>query len=377
MSQKENISNESLKTYKKTLTSLIRKLQKTETYPLKSLPKNICETIETQLLKSYNKMKDRKKKIEDVTKEEADKLLFESKYANQQQEDKLYKAAPDLQSDEEFNEMFGNLSLGNSCSIKPSFFLEDYELPHMQVFNDKSSEFLKLFLNQEIIFCYKLCTILYDLAQSCLNTTTKRGEFLKMSENMFDITAVLLTTKKLESNLSHLSFCLMTSNEPVMKEQNIFSNYDKESEIYYTNVLNYSYDDLIHKSEVFYDLITVCYLFYVRGQKIENLRRFFFKMFNLIFIGGMFAKCLLSLAKYSNIVSMSCYSKSQNLLDKYICKNLTDRSIHYYYAREIFASFQHNIRMKEILEKKKLNSLKDMDLRDVYFKYLDLEAKKL
>jgi len=196
---------------------------------------------------------------------------------------------------------------------------------------------------------------------------------------MADLSAIVLSSKRLTSNMSKINYVLITSNIPVMDKMNMFKHYDSQNDQYFTSMMNSSYDQLVHRSEIFYDLLTLCYLFHIRGQSIIDLRQFFLKMYNLLFIGGTFNKCLCSIFKYSNIISMSAYSKIQNLIDKYLGKNIPDRSIHYYYSRKVLENIKHNIKMKDFIQSKMFNeNLREeqiFDLKDVDFKFMNLSSR--
>jgi hypothetical protein len=371
-----NSTNTEIKLHTSKLKLLIRKLYKNNTHSISCLKAGFRESIIEQVAKSHKKINDQllKKEQNKKTRESAVESVLKAETMVKKDIKEEYTAAKDLNIDEIYESCFDSLCKNNEHRLSSEFFLENYDLPNMEGFNEKSKEFFSRFLNHEIEFCFKLCTILYDLSQASLDVTMKKGNFLKMSENMFDITAILINSKKLTSDLSKISFVLFTTATPVLREQSIFKNYNAEENVYYTNVLNYSYNEIIHKSEVFYDMIVLCYLMFIRGQNIETLRKFFFKLFNLLFVGGLYAKCLLSFSKYSNMVALSSFSKSQNLLDKYIGKNLVDRNILYYYARCVFSDFKNNIRNKDILVSNRTQEKKTRMTEPVVFTYMNLKS---
>jgi hypothetical protein len=349
------------------LRSMIRKLLKNENYSLDELPSDAARNIQDQTIKMEEKMK--QQLLYKKNKEE--NPLLEKPVES-------YISTTDSVSDTLFEDAFLELSVNNSHNLNYDFFMEPMKLPHMGNFDEKGREFFSLFLNHEIEFCYKLSNIFYDLSQASYEISSKKGNFVKMQENMYDLSGILISSKRLESNFSKLNIVLFTSAKPVLGGLNVFCNESQEGKYFYTNVLNYSYDEMVHKSEIFFNVLTLCYLFYLRGNPIQSLRIFFFKMFNILFLGGLFVKNLLSFSKYSNMVALSSFSKAQNLVNKYLGKTLIRRKIEYYYSRCIFRDFQNNIFMKDIIESKLLKTnTEEIDYSKIKFNYMNLSSSTI
>jgi hypothetical protein len=302
-----------------------------------------------RLISSLSKLT-RSSKISEFVKEVIDKCNTKRSLSRNSHEDKIFK--PRVEEIDEFSVVISNLSRINDDT-------QEFSLIEPEVLNLTDNKLLKS-ISEEYESILNSCSYIKTafrlsvLMESMLFEATKwkvrEGEFLYSSENLKNVSYLILPSPKLTNDLTKIRYILfMNTLSSDIDQYSIFKNKIPNTNIRFTNVHEEDVEILSYRSRLFHNVYNLFFYYFRKGALNEDqLKEGFVSLHMFLYSLSTSTKKIISIFKYLNVITFSDFSNLDNLYDKYFVKNKLKNTLSFYFIKKICDQTEFN--MSEIFK---------------------------
>jgi hypothetical protein len=302
-----------------------------------------------RLISSLSKLT-RSSKISEFVKEVIDKCNTKRSLSRNSHEDKIFK--PRIEEIDEFSMIISNLSRVNDDTQE--FSLIEPELLNLTDNNllKSISEEYESILNScsYIKTAFRLSVLMESMLFEATKWKVREGEFLYSSENLKNVSYLILPSPKLTNDLTRIRYILfMNTLSSDIDQYSIFKNKIPNTNIRFTNVHEEDVEILSYRSRLFHNVYNLFFYYFRKGALSEDqLKEGFVSLHMFLYSLSTPTKKIISIFKYLNVITFSDFSNLDNLYDKYFVKNKLKNTLSFYFIKKICDQTEFN--MSEIFK---------------------------
>jgi hypothetical protein len=297
-----------------------------------------------RLISSLSKLT-RSSKISEFVKEVIDKCNIKRSFSRKSHEDKIFK--PKIEEIENFSTIILNLSRINDDT-------QEFSLIEPEVMNLTDNKLLKS-ISEEYESILNSCSYIKTafrlsvLMESMLFEATKwkvrEGEFLYSSENLKNVSYLILPSPKLTNDLTRIRYILfMNTLNSDIDQYSIFKNKIPDTNIRFTNVHEEDVEILSYRSKLFHNVYNLFFYYFRKGVLNESqLKEGFISLHMFLYSLSTPTKKIISIFKYLNVITFSDFSNLDNLYEKYFVKNKLKNTLSFHFMKKICDQTEFNM----------------------------------
>jgi hypothetical protein len=302
-----------------------------------------------RLISSLSKLT-RSSKVNNSVKEVIDKCNLKRSLSKDCHSDKIYK--PTIDEIENLSDKISAISDMNDNT-------QEFTLIEPVVINLTDNDLLKgiaeeyeSVLNEcsYIKTAYRISVLMESLLFEATKWKIREGEFLYSSENLKNVSYLILPSPKLTNDLTRIRYMLfMNSKKSELDEYSIFKNKISGSTVRFTNVHEEDVEILTYRSRLFHNVYNLFFYYFRKGlMNKTQLKEGFVSLHMFLFSLSTPTKKIISIFKYLNVITFADYSNLGNLFEKYFVKNKLKSTLSFYFIKRICDLTEYN--MNEIFK---------------------------
>jgi ubiquitin len=302
-----------------------------------------------KLISSLSKLT-RSSKISQSVKEVIDKCNFKRAISKNTHEDKIFK--PDILEIEDLSRIISEVSQINDDTqefslIEPTVM----DLTDNKLLRSISEEYESVLNSSSYIkTAFRTSVLLESLLFEATKWKVREGEFLYSSENLKNVSYLILPSPKLTNDLTRIRYMLfMNTRSSEMDKYSIFKNKISNSTVRFTNVHEEDVEILSYRSRLFHNIYNLFFYYFRKGLlTADQLKEGFVSLHMFLFSLSTPTKKIISIFKYLNVITFADFSNLENLYEKYFVKNKLKNTLSFYFMKKICDSTEYN--MNEIFK---------------------------
>jgi hypothetical protein len=298
-----------------------------------------------KLISSLSKLT-RSSKISDSVKEVIDKCNIKRAASRNVHKDKIFK--PSIDEIENFSSIISNLSHIDDGTQEFSLIEpEVMSLTDNKLLKDLSEEYESILNSCSYIkTAFRLSILTESLLFEATKWKVREGEFLYSSENLKNMSYLILPSPKLTNDLTRIRYILfMNTSSSEIDQYSIFKNKVPNSSIRFTNVHEEDVEILSYRSKLFHNVYNLFFYYFRKGVLNEDqLKEGFISLHMFLYSLSTPTKKIISIFKYLNVITFSDFSNLDNLYDKYFVKNKLKNTLSFFFIKNICDLTEFNMR---------------------------------
>jgi hypothetical protein len=302
-----------------------------------------------KLISSLSKLT-RSSKVSIAVKEVIDKCNAKRSISRNNHKDKIFK--PSINEIENFSTLISNLARVDDGTQEFSLIEpEVMSLTGNKLLKNLSEEYESILNSCSYIkTAFRLSILIESLLFEATKWKVRDGEFLYSSENLKNMSYLILPSPKLTNDLTRIRYILfMNTHNSDIDQYSIFKNKIPKTNVRFTNVHEEDVEILSYRSKLFHNVYNLFFYYFRKGLlNEEQLKEGFISLHMFLYSLSTPTKKIISIFKYLNVITFSDYSNLDNLYEKYFVKNKLKNTLSFYFIKKICDLTEFN--MSEIFK---------------------------